>query len=524
MQVKNLEKKEKSVVSFDVIIGADEFEKAVQSAYLKNRSKIYVQGFRKGKAPRMVIEGMYGKDVFYDEAADELAPGAFQFAITEEKIRNVGTPSIRSIDVSDSKELTLGFLTAVWPEAALGDYKGLEAPRAVVAVTDEQVDADIQRALKRSARMVTLDRPAQDGDFAIIDYEGSVDGVPFDGGKAEGHRLLLGSGSFIPGFEEQVIGMSAGEEKDINVTFPEQYHSEELAGKAAVFHVKCNGVQEEQLPELDDEFVKDISEFDTLEAYKASVREGLEKTANESADSEFHSALLQKAADNMDVEIPEGMIEEQVDSMVNELDQNLRYQGLSLQMYLQYLGQDLVTFRASNRPAAEARCRIQILVDKIAEVEGIECSDEEIEAEYVKIAEQYDTDVENVKQNVPVDAVTGDLRVRKAAELVYSTGVAVAPESEEKPAPKKRSTKKTAEPKEEAPAEAEAPAAEAEEKPAPKKRTTKKKAEPKEETPAEAEAPKAEAEEKPTPKKRTTKKKAEPKEDAPAEAETPAAE
>lgn len=496
MQVKNLEKKEKSTVSFDVVIAADEFEKALQSAYLKNRSKIYVQGFRKGKAPRMVIEGMYGKEVFYDEAADELAPGAFQFAIGEEKIRNVGTPTIRSIDVSEEKVLTLGFLTAVWPEAKLGEYKGLEAPRASAAVTDEQVDADIQRTLKRSARMINVDRPAQDGDFAVIDYEGSVDGVPFDGGKAEGHRLLLGSGSFIPGFEEQVIGMSAGEERDINVTFPEQYHSEELAGKAAVFHIKCSTVQEEQLPELDDEFVKDISEFDTLEAYKANVREGLEKAANEAADSEFHSALLQKAADNMEVEIPEGMIEEQIDSMVNELDQNLQYQGLSLQMYLQYLNQDIAAFRASNRPAAEARCRIQILVDKIAEVEAIECTEEEIEAEYKNIADAYDTDVENVKQNVPVDAVTGDMRVRKAAELIYSTGVAVAPEAEEKPKAKKKApAKKKTEPKEES---AEAPA-EGEEKPAPKKKApAKKKAE---------EAPAAEGEEKPAPKKKAPAKK-----------------
>ncbi len=498
MQVKNVEKKEKSTVSFEVLIGADEFEKAVQSAYLKNRSKIYVQGFRKGKAPRMVIEGMYGKDVFYDEAADELAPAAFRFGVEEEKIRNVGTPTIRSIDVNDAKELTLGFLTAVWPEAKLGEYKGLEAPRAVVAVSDEDVDAEVERARKRSARMVNVERAAQDGDFAIIDYEGSVNGVPFEGGKDEGHRLLLGSGSFIPGFEEQVIGMNVGEEKDINVTFPEQYHEPSLAGQAAVFHVKCNGIQEEQLPELDDEFAKDVSEFDTLEAYKASIRERLEKNAAEAADSEFHSALLEKAAANMEVEIPEGMIEEQIDSMVNELDQNLQYQGLSLQMYLQYLNQDMNAFRASNRPAAEARCRMQILVDKVAEVEAIDSTDEEVEAEYEKIAEQYSTDVENVKKNVPVDAVKDDMRVRKAAELIYNTGIATAPEAEEKaeekPKAKKKTAAKKAEPKAEEAAEAPADeAAEAEAKPAPKKRTTKKKAEePQEETAAEVEAPAAE--------------------------------
>ena len=503
MQVKNVEKKEKSTVSFDVIIGADEFEKAVNAAYLKNRSKIFVQGFRKGKAPRMVIEGMYGKDVFYDDAADALAPAAFQFAVEEEKLRNVGTPTIRSIDVSDAKELTLGFITAVWPEAKLGEYKGLEAPRAKAEVTDEQVDAEVERARKRGARMVNVDRPAEDGDFAVIDYEGFVDGVAFEGGKDEGHRLLLGSGSFIPGFEEQVVGMSAGEEKDINVTFPEQYHSAELAGKAAVFHVKCNLVQDEILPELDDEFVKDVSEFDTLDAYKADIRARLEKNANEAADSEFHSALLEKAAANMEVEIPDGMIEEQVDSMVNELDQNLQYQGLSLQMYLQYLGQDMNAFRASNRPAAESRCRLQILVDKVAEAEGIDCTDEEIAEEYEKIAETYATDVENVKKNVPVDAVKDDMRARKAAELIYSTGVATEPaaeeKAEEKPKAKKTTAKKTtkkAEPKAEeaaeAPAAEETPA-EAEAKPAPKKRTTKKKVEePKEEAAPEAEAPAAE--------------------------------
>ena len=506
MQVKNVEKKEQSTVSFDVIIDAAEFEKALNAAYLKNRSKIFVQGFRKGKAPRMVIEGMYGKDVFYDDAAEELAPGAFQFAVEQEKIRNVGTPAIRSIDVSDSKELTLGFVTAVWPEAKLGQYKGLEAPRPVVEITDEQVDADIERARKRGARMVTADRAAADGDFAVIDYEGSVDGVPFDGGKDEGHRLLLGSNSFIPGFEDQVVGMSAGEEKDINVTFPEQYHSAELAGKAAVFHVKLHSVQVEELPELDDEFAKDVSEFDTLEAYKASVRENLAKSANEAADAEFQSALLEKAASGMEVEIPAAMVEEQIDNMVNELDQNLQYQGLSLQMYLQYLGQDIKAFRESNRPAAENRCRVQILVDKVAEVEAIDSTDEEVEAEYERIADLYSTDVENVKKNVPVDAVKDDMRSRKAAELIFNTGIPTAPEAEEqaeeqpkakKPAAKK-TTKKKAEPKAEEAAEAPAEeaaeeAAETEAKPAPKKRSTKKKtAEPQEEAAPEAEAPAAE--------------------------------
>ena len=488
MQVRNVERKEKSTVSFDVVIGAEEFEKALQAAYLKNRSKIYVQGFRKGKAPRMVIEGMYGKDVFYEDAADALAPEAFQFGVEQEKIRNVGSPAMRSMDVSDAKELTLGFATAEWPEVKLGEYKALTAERPVVDVKDEEIDAEVERARKRAGRIVTVERPAKEGDTAVIDFEGSVDGVPFDGGKSEGHNLVLGSKVFIPGFEEQVVGMSAGEEKDINVTFPEDYQAENLAGKPAVFHVKCSEVKEEQLPALDDEFAKDVSEFDTLDEYKKSIRERLEKTANEHADSEFHSALLEKAAENMEVELPTAMVEEQIDSMINELAQNLQYQGISLELYLQYLGQDARSFRESQREQAEKRCRLQVLVDKIAAVEDIQVTDEEINEEYKRIADLYATDEEKVRASVPVDAVKDDMRVRKAAELVYETGVAVAPETKKKPAAKK-TTKKTAEKTE---------VAEGEKKPAAKK-TTKKTAEKTEE---------AEAEKKPAAKK-TTKKTAE---------------
>ena len=465
MQVRNVERKEKSTVSFDVVISAEEFEKALQAAYLKNRSKIYVQGFRKGKAPRMVIEGMYGKDVFYEDAADELAPAAFKFGVDEEKIRNVGSPAMRSMDVSDEKELTLGFTTAEWPEAKLGEYKALEAERPVVAITDEQIDAEVERARKRAGRIVTAERPAKEGDTAVIDFEGSVDGVPFEGGKSEGHNLVLGSKVFIPGFEEQVVGMSAGEEKDINVTFPEDYQAENLAGKPAVFHVKCSEVKEEQLPELDDEFAKDVSEFDTLDEYKKSIRERLEKNANEQADSEFHSALLEKAAENMEVEIPAAMVEEQIDAVINELAQNLQYQGLSLELYLQYLGQDARTFRESQREQAEKRCRLQILVDKIASVEDIQVTDDEINEEYKKIADQYATDEEKVRAAVPVDAVKDDMRVRKAAELVYETGVAVAPEEKkEEKKPAKKTTKKAAADKTE----------EGEKKPAAKKTAAKK--------------------------------------------------
>ncbi len=485
MIVKNVEKKEKSTVSFDVLCDAAEFEKAVDAAYRKNKSKIFVQGFRKGKAPRMVIEGMYGKDVFYEEATDELAPGAFSFGVEQEGLRTVGSPAITNFEISDEKELTLSFVTAVWPEVTLGEYKGLEAPKPKTEVTDEQVDEELARVQRRNARIATAERPAKDGDTAIIDYLGTVDGVPFDGGKDENHGLVLGSGTFIPGFEEQVIGMSTGEEKDITVTFPEDYHAAELAGKEAVFHVRVNDLKEEILPELDDEFAKDVSEFDTLAEYREAIRGRMETVEKDNAESEFQNALIEKAYGNMTADIPDAMIEDHVDSMVREYDQNMQASGLNLQTYLQYVGQDMNAFRAQMRPMAERRAKTEVLLEKVAEVENIEVSAEEIAEEYEKAAENYQVDLEMVKAGVPESAIVGDIKARKAAQIIFDSGIATEPVAEE-PAP------------EEAPAE---------EKPA-KKTTRKKKTE---EKPAEeAASEEAPAEEKPA-KKTTRKKKTEEK-------------
>lgn len=464
MIVKNVEKKEKSTVTFDVLCDAAEFEKAIDTAYRKNKKNIFVQGFRKGKAPRMVIEGYYGKDVFYEDAADELAPAAFRLGVEQEELHTVGTPAVTNINVSDEKELTISFTTAVWPEVTLGEYKGIGAPRANAEVTDEQVDQELERIRHRNARIATAERPAQDGDTAIIDYLGTVDGVPFDGGKDENHGLLLGSGTFIPGFEDQVIGMSIGEEKDIQVTFPTEYHAAELAGKEAVFHVKVNDIKEEIMPELDDEFAKDVSEFDTLDEYKASIRARMETVEKDNAEADYQNALIQTAGDNMTVEIPDAMVEENIDSMVREYDQNMQASGLNLQMYLQYVGQDMNSFRASMRPAAERRARTELLLDKIAEVEGIEVSAEDIAAEYEKVAEQYDTELETVKNAVPESAIVGDIRARRAAQIIFDNGVVTEPEAEEKaaeePAEEKKPAKKTTrkkkaaeKPAEEAPAE-----------------------------------------------------------------------
>jgi len=469
MIVKNVEKKEKSTVSFDVLCDAAEFEKAVDSAYRKNKSKIFVQGFRKGKAPRMVIEGMYGKDVFYEDATDELAPAAFQFGVEQESLRTVGNPAITNYEISDDKELTLSFVTAVWPEVTLGEYKGLEAPKAKVEITDEQIDEELEKIRRRNARIATAERPAQDGDTAIIDYLGTVDGVPFDGGKDENHGLVLGSGTFIPGFEEQVIGMSIGEEKDITVTFPEDYHGAELAGKEAVFHIKMNDLKEEILPDIDDEFVKDVSEFDTLDEYRVAIRGRMETVEKDNAESDYQNALIEKAADNMTAEIPDAMVEDHVDNMVREYDQNMQASGLSLETYLQYVGQDMNTFRAQMRPMAERRAKTEVLLEKVAEVENIEVTEQEINEEYEKAAENYQVDLDVVKNAVPESAIVGDIKARKAAQIIFDSGVAtepVAEPAEEKPAeekPKKATRKKKPEkPAEEQPAEEKTEAAEAE--------------------------------------------------------------
>ncbi len=491
MIVKNVEKKEKSTVSFDVLCDAAEFEKAVNAAYLKNKKNIFVQGFRKGKAPRMVIEGMYGKDVFYEEATDQIAPEAFRFAVEQESLRTVGAPSVTNVDVSDEKELTLSFLTAVWPEVTLGQYKGIEAPRAKGEVSDEQVDDELKRVQHRNARIVNVERPAKEGDTAVIDYLGTVDGVPFEGGADQGHGLVLGSGTFIPGFEDQVIGMNPGEEKDITVTFPEQYHSADLAGKEAVFHVKVNEIKEEILPELDDEFAKDVSEFDTLAEYRDSIRARMEVVEKDNAESAYQNALIEKAGDAITAEIPEAMVEDHVDNMIREYDQNMQASGLSLQTYLQYIGQDLASFRASMRPVAERRAKTELLLEKIAEVENIEVTQEEIDEEYEKAAENYQMDLEVVKNGVPESAIVGDIKTRKAAQIIFDSGVPTepaeeAPTEEKKPAKKTTRKKKTEEaPTEEAPAAAEDALAE-EKKPA-KKTTRKKKSEeaPAEEAPAE---------------------------------------
>lgn len=433
MIVKGVEKKENNMVSLVLEFTKEEFEGALQRAYLKNKKKIAVPGFRKGKAPRMVVEGMYGSEVFYDDAINDISPDAFDKAVEQESLRVVGRPTITDMNVSDDKELTLTIETAIYPEVTLGEYKGLEAPKKEVQVAETDVDAEVNQVRERNARQVTVERAAENGDTVVIDFEGFMDGTPFEGGKGEDHSLELGSGQFVPGFEEQVVGMTAGEEKDIPITFPENYHAE-LAGKDVIFKVKAKEVKVKELPELDDEFAKDVSEFDTLEAYKEDVKKNLLEAREKSATDEFHKALIQKACEGMTVEIPEPMIDEEMASSMRELSQNLAMQGMRLEDYLQMTGMDLETFRASSRPSVIGKIKTQLLLEKVAEVEDISVNEEETEAEFNQLAEQYNMELSKIKEAITADDLQNSIRLEKAAQVIYNTGVATAPVEEKEEA------------------------------------------------------------------------------------------
>ncbi|MCL2342746.1 MAG: trigger factor [Firmicutes bacterium] len=435
MVVKSVEKREDGTVKFQVEIDPEAFEAALNRAYIKNKNKITVSGFRRGKAPRKLIEAMYGRDFFQEDAVERVSQEAFDFGAAEEKLDAVGKSALSDVEVGDDKSCTLTFETAVYPEVTLGEYKNLEAVKPDASVSDAEVDSEVEKIRRRNAREEVVEREAAEGDTLLIDFEGFLDGVPFEGGKAENHSLKLGSEQFIPGFEEQLVGVKAGEECDVAVTFPEDY-AEELAGKEAVFHVKVKEVKEEQLPELDDEFAKDVSEFDTLDEYRESVRRELEHKKEHEAGHAFEDNLLQKAADNMTAVIPEVMISSRQDGLLREFAQNLAAQGMSLEQYLGMFGMEPKAFRDSTRATAEKQVRIRALLKKVAEAEGIEATDEEIEAEYAKFAEEFGEPVETLKAELDGDMIKEDIRRRKASDLIVDSGIPVAaePEAEEAPA------------------------------------------------------------------------------------------
>ena len=466
MNVKSVEKQEKSAVELVIEIGGEEFEAAVQKAYLKQRSKINVPGFRKGKAPRKVIEGMFGSGVFYEDAINELYPKAYADAVEQEKLDVVSWPNVEVLEAGKDG-LTFKATVTIRPEVKLGEYKGLTAEKEEVKLTDEDIDGELKPYINRATRMVTVEREAQNGDTVVIDFEGFLDGKPFEGGKGEGHSLELGSGSFVPGFEEQLVGAKAGDEKDLDITFPEDYHAD-LAGKAVVFKVKVNEVKEKQLPAIDDEFAKDVSEFDTLEEFKKDLAAKLTERREAQAKRAFESAIMEQVMDNMEVEIPDPMVDFEADQMVEDMARRIQAQGIPFEQYLAMTGMNMDMFRAQAKLSAMERVRRDLALGAVIAAEGIEISDEELEAEYNRLAEEYKMELDQVKAAAPADDVKKDLAVKKAEQVIYdSAKVGKAPA-------KKKAAKK-----------AEGETAEGEEKPK-RRRTTKKKVE--EEAPAE-EAP-----------------------------------
>mgnify|MGYP004560425563 FL=1 len=415
-----------------VEIDKELMESGINKAYLKARKNIMVPGFRKGKATRKMIESMYGAHVFYEDGLEEIFPEIYDFAIAhQEGFKAVGRPNLTDMQISDDNIVTLTLTTEIYPEVTLGQYKGLEVEKAEVIVTDEQVQAELERMAQNVAATETVDGPAKLGDTANIDFEGFDNGVPFEGGKGENHDLKLGSGSFVPGFEEQIVGMSAGEEKDIDITFPQDYHKD-LAGKAVVFHVKVNKVTETIVPEMDDEFAKDVSGFDTLEELKADIRAKALERAEKTAQTNFETACVDKAAENTTVELPNALIERELDTQMERFAYQLQMGGYSMEQYAKMMGGDVNTMRNAFRPTAEKQAKISVTLEKIAEVENISVTEEDIAEELENMAKQYEMDVEKIKELVPTEELTESLKTRKAVKIIVDSAVAVAPKAEEK--------------------------------------------------------------------------------------------
>ena len=415
-----------------VEIDKELMESGVNKAYMKARKSIMVPGFRKGKAPRKMIESMYGAHVFYEDGLEEIFPEIYDFAIAhQEGFKAVGRPNLTDMQISDDNVVTLTLTTEVYPEVTLGQYKGLEVEKAEVTVSDEQVQSELDRMAQNVASTETVERAAQMGDTANIDFEGFDNGVPFEGGKGDNFDLKLGSGSFVPGFEEQVVGMSAGEEKDIDITFPEDYHKD-LAGKSVVFHVKVNKVTVTVVPEMDDEFAKDVSEFDTLEELKADIRAKALEKAEKNAQTAFETACVDKAAENTTVDLPNALIERELDVQMERFAYQLQMGGYSMEQYAKMMGGDVATMRNAFRPGAEKQAKISVTLEKIAEVEHVTVSEEDIAAEIESLAKQYELETEKVKEMVPAEELNESLKTRKAVQIIVDSAVAVAPKAEEK--------------------------------------------------------------------------------------------
>lgn len=432
MKLTNTEKKEKSTMQFTVDITPEEFDKAVNAAYVKNKSKISVPGFRKGKVPRKVVEGMYGASVFYEDAVDIILPDVFTYAFGEVKERFVGLPSVDDIKFNDDKSATIVFTMAKYPEISIGEYKGIKAVRPKIEVSDSDIEAAINSERYKNARIETVtDRPVQNEDYVTLDYTGYVDGKTFDGGSSEDYELVIGSNTFIPGFEEKMVGMTTGEERDLELKFPDEYHTKDLAGKPVVFHVKVKEIKQRIVPELDDEFAKDVSEFDTVEEYKADTVKKITEQKSASADKDFEDNVLTELINTVEGDIPEAMIDEYVEGSVQNLQGNLASYGMSVEQYLGMMGITMEEFRKNVRPMAEKNVKNTLALEKVAELENIEPTDEEIEKGIVEIGESYGLSAETAKDQLNREGVIHELKLRAATLLVVANAEAIDPPAEE---------------------------------------------------------------------------------------------
>jgi len=432
MSLKSRNKPTGNQVELEFTIEKEAFDKAVDAAYRKNVGKMNVPGFRKGKAPKAIIEKMYGKGVFYDDALNTLIPDAFEAALDEAGEKPVGQPEFDIVSLEGDVVIKAAF--PVKPEVTVKNYKGYAVERAVAPTTDEEVDAEIAQVRSRNSRTVDItDRPAADGDIAVIDYEGFVDGKPFEGGKGEKHNLTLGSGQFIPGFEAQIVGHNPGDEFDVVVTFPEDYHAKELAGKEATFKTVLHEIKFNELPALDDDFAKDVSEFDTFDEYKADVKAKITDRHVKAADAEVEEKLIDALIDNLEADIPEAMFVNETENQLRDYDNRLRMQGLDLGTYLKYTGLDLDKMREQFRPRAERQVKTRLALEKIAELENLTVTDEDTEAEIKKIADMYGLETDKVKEQVSPDMLAEDIKVGKAVDIVKANAVITdkAPEAAE---------------------------------------------------------------------------------------------
>lgn len=462
MALKSSNKVDTNVYEIEVTVAPEEFTQACKDAYLKRRKSIQLPGFRKGKATQGMIEKLYGEGFFYEDALEIVYPAVVTAAIEEAGLRTVDSPSeldVKTISKSEGVDMTMK--VTVYPEVKLGQYKGLEAVQLPTEADDEDVANELTNMLDRNSRLVTVeDRAAEMGDTAEIDFEGFVDGVAFDGGKGENYPLELGSGSFIPGFEEQVAGHKTEEAFDVNVTFPEEYQAENLAGKDAVFKVKIHEIKTKEVPALDDEFAKDVSEFDTLDELKADLKKQLSEKKAEDARRDLENQLLEQAIDGMEAEIPEVMFTKRADEMINDYTYRLQAQGIDLQTYLQYMGQDMDAFRATFKDGAEKQVKASLVLEAIVAAEKLEATEDEINAEIDKLAQQYGMEAEQIKKAVPADQIAADVTTKKALDLIVDSAKLVEKKAEKKAA--KKSTAKKADDKK------------AEKKPAAKKTAAKK--------------------------------------------------